>query len=78
MSIENESVVRHAPVAGSWRSGRGNEIAIDSTGIRHAPARPAWDDAPERSRWVHLAETSRIDGWSNPPLQLTNAPTIFE
>jgi hypothetical protein len=25
---------------------------------------------------IHLAETRRTGGWSNPPLQLTNAPTI--
>ena|SRR6185437_665068 len=38
-----------------WRAAsvheQGNEIAIDSTGIRNAPARPAWVDALERSRW---------------------------
>src|SRR6185437_17079694 len=38
-----------------WRAasarGQGNEIAIDSTGIRHALARLARGDAPERGRW---------------------------
>jgi hypothetical protein len=65
-----------------WRAAgarwQGKEIAIDSTGIRHAPAPLAGDDAQKRSRWVHPAETSRIGGRPNLPLQLPNAPTIVD
>jgi hypothetical protein len=63
-----------------WRAagarGQGNEIAIDSTGIRHAPAGLAGAMRSSEVDGIHLAETSRTGGWSNTPLQLPNAPTI--